>query len=500
MNLINNLVSANLKNRIKIIQEEIDNPIETQHKILFSNLNYASKTLFGEKHYFNKIKNYSDFKNFIPIRDYTDFKPYIDLARKKNKNIIWPGIIKWFAQSSGTSNNKSKFIPITKESLRDGHFKAGKDMLSIYLQNNPSSKILSGKSLMIGGSTKINKIDSYFFGDLSAIIIQNLPVWVQLKRAPSIKTALLDNWEKKINRIIDETINQNITSISGVPSWTQIIINKILEKTGSKNLSEIWPNLELYMHGGISFKNYKNSFKNYTHSNSLKFLEIYNASEGFFGIQNNPSSTDLLLLINHGVFYEFIPMVNGVEEIKNTISIEDVKIGQLYTMIVSSNGGLWRYKIGDTIKFTSKFPFKIKIAGRTTSFINAFGEELIVSNTDSALQYACDKTQSVAKEYIAAPLFYDNKSGCHEWIIEFEKKPQNINTFIYYLDEKLQQINSDYEAKRKSNILLKKPQINIVEKKFFFEFMKTQKKIGGQNKLKKLYNDRKLMDELLKKL
>ncbi|MDC0189591.1 GH3 auxin-responsive promoter family protein, partial [Flavobacteriales bacterium] len=426
MNLINNLLSIKLKNRIKLIQKEIDNPIGHQKKILISHITYAKDTLFGKKHHFNRINNYSDFKKHVPITDYSEFKKYIDLAKQKNKNIIWPGITKWFAKSAGTSNNKSKFIPITDASLKNCHFKAGKDMLSMYLNQHPKSKILKGKSLMIGGSTNINKIDSYFFGDLSGIIIQNLPIWVQLKRLPNIKTALLEDWEKKIENIINETINQNITSISGVPSWTQIILDKLLKKTGATNLNDIWPNLELYMHGGISFKNYRNNFELYTNCNSLHFLEIYNASEGFFGIQNEPLKSDLLLLINHGVFYEFTPIKNGEEIINNTVPIEDVEIGQIYTMIISTNGGLWRYKMGDTIKFTSTNPYKIKIAGRTTSFINAFGEELIVSDANAAIQYACNQTNSIVNEYIAGPRFYDNKSGCHEWIIEFKKTPKNI--------------------------------------------------------------------------
>jgi hypothetical protein len=380
------------------------------------------------------------------------------------------------------------------------HFKAGKDMLAIYLNNHPNSRILKGKSLMIGGSTNINNTKSFYSGDLSAIIISNLPTWVQMKRSPSIKTALLDDWSEKIKQIIKETHNQNITSISGVPSWTIIILNKLMKKHGINCLTECWPNLELYMHGGISFDNYKNTFHKYFESKKINYLELYNASEGFFGIQNEPDKSDLLLLINHGVFYEFIPIEGGLEKPEKIISLKDVKLNVLYAMIISTNGGLWRYKIGDTIIFTSKQPYKIKIQGRLKSFINAFGEELDVENANQALNYACKKTNSIAHEYIAAPLFYFDKTGCHEWIVEFITLPNSIMQFTKILDDKLKELNSDYEAKRVKNILLKEPKIHIAKKNFFYNMLKQKKKLGGQNKIKRLYNDRKFIEELIEKL
>ncbi len=499
MNIINNIIATIIKKRIKSINTSIKNPIEHQNNILKTNIKYAQKTKFGKDHNFKKILCYNDFKKLVPIRSYEDMLPYIQMAKGQQKNIIWPGKIQWFAKSSGTTQNKSKYIPITNESLYDNHFKAGKDMLALYLEKNPKSKILNGKSLMIGGSTSIQSSQGFYVGDLSAIIIKNLPLWVQSKRLPSMKNALLDDWEKKIEKIIRETQNANIVSISGVPSWTIIIINEILSTQKKQHLSEIWPNLELYMHGGVSFDNYKNTFNNFF-SSKINYLETYNASEGFFGIQNDPAKSDLLLLIYHGIFYEFIPIKNGVEIQKETISLQDVKLNTCYALIISSNGGLWRYKIGDTIKFTSIHPYKIKITGRVQSFINAFGEELNVENANQAVKFASTKTEASINEFIAAPYFFTNKTGCHEWIIEFNKLPNDIQNFKYYLDEKLKDLNSDYEAKRFKNLLIKEPIIHIAKKKFFYHILKKQNKIGGQNKIKRLHNDRNFIEFLLKNL
>tara|TARA_B100000902_G_C27277113_1_gene899475 strand:+ start:305 stop:1804 length:1500 start_codon:yes stop_codon:yes gene_type:complete len=499
MNIINNIIATIIKNRIKSINTSIKNPIENQNNILKSNIKYAKKTMFGKDHNFEKILCYQDFKNLVPIRSYEEMLPYIQIAQKHQKNILWPGKMKWFAKSSGTTQNKSKYIPVTSQALYDNHFKAGKDMLALYLEKNPTSKILNGKSLMIGGSTSIQASQGFYAGDISAIIIKNLPLWVQSKRLPSIKNALLDDWEKKINKIIKECQNANIVSISGVPSWTIIIINKLLSRQKKQNLSEIWPNLELYLHGGVSFENYKNTFNNFC-TKKINYIETYNASEGFFGIQNEPNKSDLLLLIDHGIFYEFIPIENGLEIQEKTISLKDVELNTCYALIISSNGGLWRYKIGDTIKFTSTHPYKIKITGRIQSFINAFGEELNVENANQAVKFACIQTESSVNEFIAAPYFFTNKTGCHEWVIEFHKKPNSIREFKYYLDKKLKELNSDYEAKRFKNILIKEPILHIAKTNFFYHILKTKNKIGGQNKIKRLYNDRNFIEFLLKNL
>ena len=498
--MLNKLLAIKIKNRIKLIQKAIENPIDVQSKILSTNIKLAEKTLFGKKYHFSDIKSYSEFSQQIPRQDYNSLTPFINMTRKGDKDILWPGKVKFFAKTSGTTHNKSKFIPITNESLKDCHFKAGKDMLSLYLNQYPKSRILAGKSLMIGGSTNINKLDSCYTGDLSAIIIQNLPTWVQLKRLPSMQTALISDWEKKIEKIIQETIYKNITNISGVPSWTIMILDKIMRKKNINCLSEIWPNLELYMHGGVNFDCYKNYFKNCIKNQTLNYLELYNASEGFFGIQNDLKKDDLLLLINHGIFYEFTPMKNGKEEPNQTIPLKEVELHKTYAMLITTNGGLWRYRIGDTVMFTSLKPYKIKINGRIQSFINAFGEELNEDNTNTAINYACLNTNAIIKDYIAAPYFYNDKSGAHEWIIEFRTEPNNINNFKNILDEKLQQLNSDYEAKRHKNILLKPPVVHVVKQNFFYNILKEQNKIGGQNKIQRLYNNRNLIEQLIKKL
>ena len=498
--MLNSLISIKIKNRIKLIHESIENPILCQNKILQHNVRFSKNTLFGKNHNFNKIEHYSHFIKMIPLYDYNTIKRYIDISMDYKSDILWPGKIKWFAKSSGTTNNQSKFIPITNESLRLCHFKAGKDMLSLYFQNNPNSKILKGKSLMIGGSTNVNKSKYSYVGDLSAIIIKNLPIWVQIKRLPSIKTALLENWEKKIQQIITESLNQNITSISGVPSWMAIIINQLMTKMDIKCLTEIWPNIELYMHGGVSFENYKESFNNYINKKPIHYLELYNASEGFFGIQNEMNKSDLLLLINHGIFYEFIPIEDGQEKEEEIIPLESVKVNQIYSMVITTNGGLWRYRIGDTIRFTSLAPYKIKIAGRTQSFINAFGEELNEDIANKAIQYAAKETGSIVNEYTAAPLFFSNKTGCHEWIIEFKKNPIDIKIFTNILDEKLKNLNSDYDLKRRNNLLLMQPCIHVMETNFFYIFLKKNNRIGGQNKIQRLHNNRFFIEQLIKQI
>tara|TARA_B100000902_G_C27283933_1_gene903363 strand:- start:573 stop:2069 length:1497 start_codon:yes stop_codon:yes gene_type:complete len=498
--MLNNLLSIKIKNRIKLIEKAIKNPIEYQDKILNKHISIAKNTIIGKQYSFDQIKTYNHFKKNIPLFDYNLLENFINRIKKQEQNILWPGKIQWFAKSSGTTNTKSKFIPITNDSLNDNHFKAGKDMLSLYLNNYPENKVLKGKSLMIGGSKKINKISNYYSGDLSAIIIKNLPIWVQLKRLPSMKTALLDDWEEKITHMIQEIKNKNITSISGVPSWTLIIIRQIMKEMNKNCLTEIWPNLELYIHGGVSFEHYKSSFNHYINKKHINYLEIYNASEGFFAIQDEPKKSDLLLLVDYGIFYEFIAMDNGELKHDNIIPLEGVKLNQIYSMVISTNGGLWRYQIGDTIQFTSLQPYKIKICGRTKSFINVFGEELNEHNTNTAIQYACEKTNSIVNEYIAGPIFFNDKTGGHEWFIDFKIKPINLKKFILFLDNKLKKLNSDYEAKRNKDILLKKPIVNVLEKDFFYRYLKSQNRIGGQNKIQRLHNDRKFLSEIIQKL
>ncbi len=497
-NIFNSIISWVIKKRIHRINNFINNPIKTQNELLKDLIKKSERTVWGRKYNYREINNYDDFNKNVPTQRYEDITANIDLIKKGKKNILWPTKVISLAKSSGTTNDKSKYIPITKESLYKCHLKAGQDLLSIYVNLFPKTKIFSGKSLMIGGSNELEKNSNIITGDLSSILINNLPIWTQQISTPKKEIALLSNWEKKIEKMIPEIINQDVRSISGVPSWTILLLEKILEKTKKKSIKEIWPNIELFMHGGISISPYINSFKKII-GKKINYIEIYNASEGFFAIQNSIKEKGLLLMLDYGVFYEFIP-VNNTNESSNIIPLDKVEKNKNYEIVISTNGGLWRYKIGDTVKFTSIKPYKIIITGRTKHFINCFGEELMINNTESAIKTTAEKTNSIVNEYTVAPKFLSSHSGCHEWIIEFEKKPENINEFTKILDLNLQKINSDYEAKRSQDLLLKKPEIHVAKKNFFYKWLKKRKKIGGQNKIPRLLNDRSKIDELLKNL
>ena len=471
----------------------IEKPIITQDKILNKLILKAERTKFGIEHSFNKIKNYSDFKRLVPDRKYEELFPYIDEIRNGKKNILWPNSIKLFSISSGTTNAKSKYIPLSNETLNDCHFKGGKDMLAIYLNNNPNSEIFNGKGIILGGSKEINS--KYVEGDLSAILLDNFPFWVNTHRIPDIKTATMKNWDNKLEKIINQSINQNITNLSGVPSWMLILLKNIVKKAGVKNITEIWPNLELYIHGGVNFSPYKNQFNSLIPSKKMNYLETYNASEGFFALQDRQDANDMLLLLDYGIFYEF----KNIKEVdKNYISLKDVKTKTDYEIIISTNSGLWRYRIGDIVRFTSISPYRIIIKGRTKSCINTFGEELMVHNTDQAIFEACKKTNCKIVEYTVAPLFFKYSSGAHEWAIEFENLPKNINLFSQILDQKLKKINSDYEAKRSGNLILREPKLNIIKNGVFFDWLKKRNKLGGQNKIVRLSEKRKFIEELKK--
>ena len=488
------IISFLIKNRINKINWSLDNPIDTQTEILNYLIKKAKSTKFGLDHKFNKINNYTSFKYNVPVRTYEEFLIYIEKCLANEKDIVWPGHIKWFAKSSGTTDAKSKYIPISKEFLYDGYIKAGKDMLSIYENNFSDKSIYKGKGLMLGGSLLYK--EKYLIGDVSAILLNEFPAWVNYHRIPTLKTALLENWEIKLNKIVEESIDQNITNITGVPSWMLILLNKILEKSGAKNISEIWPNLEVYFHGGINFSPYQRSF-NTIIGKEINYLEGYNASEGFFALQDQKKSIGLSLMLNNGVFYEFIPMNEYKKPNLDAVTLKHVKLNQKYVMVISTTAGLWRYIIGDVIEFTSIKPFRIKIIGRTKSFINTFGEELVIENTENAICNACEKHNCKVKEYTVGPVYIDKNSGGHEWLIEFEKKPKNLNAFMYDLDEFLKQNNSDYEAKRFNNIVIQTPKLSLIEKNEFYNWLQKNNRLGGQYKIPRLSNDRKLIDEIL---
>ncbi|MDA7730958.1 GH3 auxin-responsive promoter family protein [Flavobacteriaceae bacterium] len=492
---LNTVTTWFLKKRMHQIELFKKYPLEVQNEVLISLLKNAKNTEFGIKYNFNSINNYSSFSKNIPLTDYESFFKYIERSIKGESNIFWNSPIKWYAQSSGTTNSKSKFIPVSKESLEECHYKAGKDVLCLYVNNNEDSNLFSGKSLRLGGSKKLYENNNYYFGDLSAILIDNLPLWAELLSAPSNEISLMDKWDEKIKAIINSTLNENITSLAGVPSWMLILLNKILEDRNERTIKDIWKNLEVYFHGGVNFNPYINQFKSVL-GEDVRFYETYNASEGFFAIQDRNGSDDMLLMLDYGIYFEFEILNKLNHEI---INLSKVKLDTNYAIIISTNAGLWRYKIGDTIKFTSLNPFRIKITGRTKSFINAFGEELIIENAENALNKTLSKHKSRIVEYTVAPSFISKKnSGYHQWLIEFEKKPLNISKFCEDLDSNLQELNSDYKSKRFKNITMKSLEIIIAKEKLFFDWLRLKNKLGGQNKIPRLSNDRVIIEELIK--
>ncbi|MBN1598461.1 MAG: GH3 auxin-responsive promoter family protein [Bacteroidales bacterium] len=475
-------------------------PQQVQEECFTNLINEAINTEYGKQYNYDSIENIKDFKDRVPIQNYEDFKPYIDRVRKGEQNVLWPGEIKWFAKSSGTTNDKSKFIPVSRDALEKCHFKGGKDVLALYTNNYPDSKIFKGKGLTLGGSHKIDNYNNQsYYGDLSAILIENLPFWTEFIRTPSQEVALLDKWEEKLEKIAKETIRENVTSIAGVPSWNLVMIKYILEYTGKNNLLEIWPGLELFIHGGVNFSPYKKQFKTLIPSENMHYLEAYNASEGFFAIQDDPLKDDMLLMLDYGIFYEFIPIDELDKDNPKALTIEQVEKNKNYAIVISTNSGLWRYLIGDTIIFTSTFPHKLKISGRTKHFINAFGEEVIIDNAEKAINTACEKTGAQITDYTVGPVFMTEKTkGAHEWLIEFALSPKNIEEFTYILDNALMNINSDYEAKRYKNITLEKPIVKAVPQGTFYKWMEKRGKLGGQNKVPRLYNTRKYIDDLIR--
>jgi len=474
-------------------------PAEVQQDTLQKLITKAEGTEWGRKFNYRSLLNVTDFQKGVPIQTYEEVKPFIDRLRQGEQNLLWPGDIKWFAKSSGTTNDKSKFIPVSKESMEECHFRGGKDVLAIYCQNNPETNIFMGKGLTLGGSHKIDNYHSQsYYGDLSAILIENLPFWTEFIRTPSQEVALLDKFEEKLEHIAGESILENVTSIAGVPSWNLVMLKYILEHTGKPNILEVWPDLELFIHGGVSFSPYREQFKKIIPSEKMHYLEAYNASEGFFAIQDDPFSPDLLLMLDYGIFYEFMPMDQFGKRHPVTLAIDQVEKDVNYALIISTNSGLWRYMIGDTIKFTSLYPHKIIISGRTKHFINVFGEEVMVDNTDKALRIACDKTGTEISEYTAAPVYMnDQHQGAHEWLIEFIRPPADLDYFTTLLDHALMSINSDYEAKRYRNLTLDKPIVHSAVSGTFYRWLQEKGKLGGQYKVPRLSNERNYLEELL---
>ena len=497
--IVNSIATWFLKKRIHQIDLFLKYPIDVQEELLKGLINKAKHTEIGNQFDFNSIKTYTDFAERIPITTYEDNESSYERARKGESNIFWPTPIKWFAKSSGTTNAKSKFLPVSNESLEECHYAASKDLLCLYLNNNPDSELFLGKSLRLGGSKELYKENGTVFGDLSAILIDNMPFWAEFSSTPSNEVSLMPDWETKMQAIVDETINENVTSLLGVPSWVLVLLNQVIESTGRNNLFEIWPNLEVYFHGGVSFDPYLEQYKKLLPKNNFLYYETYNASEGFFAIQDRNNRKELLLMLDYGIFYEFIPMDTYDSTKEIIIPLSEVKLGKNYAIVITSNAGLWRYKIGDTVRFTSINPYRIKVTGRTKHHINVFGEELIIENAEAALRKAAKLTHSEIVDYTAGPIFMEGKEkGAHEWIIEFKKYPDDIDTFNQLLDAFLQEVNSDYEAKRYRNITLKFPKIHSARKDLFKDWLKQNDKLGGQHKIPRLSNSREFLEELLK--
>jgi hypothetical protein len=472
--------------------------VEAQREVLQDLVTSAQYTEFGRKYRFHELFNLRDFKQAVPVHEYDDLKPYIERIMNGEQNILWNTPVYWFAKSSGTTSDKSKFIPVSDESLEDCHYKASKDVLSLYYQFNPDSALLTGKGLVIGGSHSINPMNNEAqYGDLSAVLLQNSPFWGHWLRTPDLSIALMDEWENKITKLAESTIKENVTSISGVPTWTLVLFRRILEMTGKKTMAEVWPSLELFMYGGVSFTPYKEQFEKLI-GKKINYLEMYNASEGFFAAQENPGDDGMLLFTDHGIFMEFMPVNEYGKKFPQTIGLQDVETGKNYALVISTNGGLWRYILGDTIQFTSLNPFRIKVSGRLKHYMNAFGEEVIVDNTDKAIAIASQKTDAIVNDYTAAPVYFsDGSNGAHEWLIEFEKEPENINVFTKELDAALKSVNSDYEAKRYKDIALRMPVIHSLQKGIFNDWLRSKGKLGGQHKVPRLSNERKLLEEIL---
>ncbi len=496
--LFNSIASWLLKKRYHQIELFIKYPGEVQQEVLHRLLEIAEDTEIGRAYDFDSIDNYKTFSERLPIKTYEEVDPLIERTRKGEQNIFWPTAIKWFAKSSGTTNAKSKFIPVSAEALEDCHYKSAKDLLCLYLNNNENSQLFNGKSLRLGGSKELYEDNGSIFGDLSAILIDNMPFWAELSSTPSNRVSLMSEWETKMGAIIKESIQENVTSLAGVPSWMLVLLNNVLEETGKNNLFEVWENLEVYFHGGVSFNPYKEQFARLLPNTKFKYYEIYNASEGFFAIQDRNDADDMLLMLDYGIFYEFIPMDSYGSPDQHAIPLWEVEVGKNYAIIITTNAGLWRYKIGDTVRFTSTDPYRIKITGRTKHHINVFGEELIIENTEEALRDICEKTGAEIKDYTVAPIFMRGREkGAHEWIIEFRKAPEQIDYFTEVLDSALKALNSDYEAKRYNNMTLRMPKVHIARENLFYDWLKSKDKLGGQHKIPRLSNERGYLDELL---
>ncbi|KQC32180.1 hypothetical protein AAU57_01725 [Nonlabens sp. YIK11] len=496
--LVNSVVSWFLKKRIHDMELFMKHPQELQNNLLLELVQQAKNTEVGKKYGFQSITSYERFRDQVPISNYSDVQEDLERTRRGVNNIFWPEEIKFFAMSSGTTSSRSKFIPVSQQSLQDCHYAAAKDLLCMYLNNNPESRLFTGRGLRLGGSKTLDKSSGTSAGDLSSILIDNMPFWADYSSTPTNEVALMADWETKMPAIVAETIKEDVTSLAGVPSWMMVLLNKVLETTGKDHILQVWPHMEVFFHGGVSFEPYQEPFKKLLPSSDIKYYETYNASEGFFAIQDQNDSKELLLMLDYGIFYEFIPMKTYGTPDEVAIPLEQVEIGENYAIIITTNAGLWRHKIGDTVRFTSTSPYRIKVTGRTKHHINVFGEELIIENAEQALKKTLQKIPCVIKDYTVAPIFMkDKEKGAHEWLIEFDQLPENKEAFKELLDQHLQEVNSDYAAKRYLNTTLREPTIHFAQPDLFYNWLKSKNKLGGQHKIPRLSNTRVYLDELL---
>lgn len=496
--MIRKIARSILNSYYKPVGTFLQDPHGTQQRTLKYLLTHGAHTHYGKEHHFSQVTDEDSFRKVVPVATYEYLRPYLDrIIVDKQHDVLWDTPVRWFAMSSGTTEDKSKYIPVTYESLKHGNYRAGYHMLGIYAHHHPDTAFILGKSLVLGGSQQINRIgDGIYTGDISAILMKNLPKPAKRRRTPE-SIALLPDWEEKLQKLADYAVNTDIRSFVGVPSWMLVLLKKIVADTG-RSIPEIWPNLEVFFHGGVSFVPFQEQYEKLIPSSKMRYWETYNASEGFFGVQFAPESKDMLLLLDNEVYYEFIPAGEWDKDNPEVVPLSGVQKGKQYAMIISTSGGLWRYKIGDTVEFTSTDPYLFRLTGRTKQFINAFGEELIVDNADRALEEACKYTGAKVTEYTAAPIFFgDTNNGAHEWLIEFETEPSGLLEFTNKLDEALKKLNSDYEAKRSYNLSLNPPVVKVMPKGLFYDWMKQREKVGGQNKVPKLANNRKYVDSIL---
>ena len=501
MGIVDSLGNSLMKKRLHQLEKTIYNPHEVQLDVLLRLVKRAARTEYGKEHHFKEIKTYRQFQEQVPVVSYEDLLPYINRLLEGEQNILWPGIIKWFAKSSGTTGTKSKLIPVSEDGLYNCHYQGGRDMLALYINNYPDAKLFSGKNLSIGGSqeSNFNTESRIYKANISAIVMKNLPFWAQFGRTPGLKVTMMNNWEEKVRKIAEITRHQNVTSLAGSPMWMLLLLQHMIKEQKIEYIQDIWPNLEVFFHGSVSFSPYRRLFENLDRDKRLHYLEIYNATEGFFALQDQPNDPSLLLMLNYGIYYEFIPEKELMNENPRIIPLSEVELGKNYSMVITTNSGLWRYKIGDTVKFTSINPYRFLISGRSKHCINIFGEDLFAEHADKALSVASQETGAVLQNYTAAPFFYDQrKKGYHEWLVEFVTPPADMEKFTDVLDRELGNLNDDYAAKRKQDIAIERPVVREIPRGIFYEWLKRKGKLGGQHKITPLSNNRDFVEEILK--